>query len=115
MHQAVGELVADKDAGMIGICHAGIIALCPFYNDIGSVLQMKIEKTLIQVNAFLFQATHFNFDRSLAEFLDPFSVDLFKRIPAANDHSWYFLFEDKVCARRGLSMMGTGFKGDIEG
>ena len=99
------ELIVNKAIGGLG----------PFQNDIWALLAMKCEETTIQRLTFCFQYTNLHLNTSIMQFLNTPTLYFGKRIDTANHHTTYTFLNNKIGARRSLTIVRTWFKTHIYG
>ena len=89
--------------------------LCPFEEDVGTVLLMEAEETLVQFAALVLQNADLDIDACFAEHGDTFAGDQRVRVEHADDNAPYAFFDDQFGTRGRLAVMGAGFEAHEEG
>ena len=78
------------------------------------MLLVKTYKTFVQQPGIFFQNTGSDFHAGRLQFFNAFSIYLFKRIAATDDHLGYIFFDNEVGTGRCFTEMSTGLQGNIQ-
>ena len=99
------EIVVDETVG----------CLCPFQDDIGSLLTMVGKETAVQRLTFGFEHTHRHVDAGLLQLPDATSLHLGEGIDTTHHHALYTFLHDQVGTRGRLTIVRAGFERHVKG
>ncbi len=113
MNQLPRVLIADPFWIIIFPCNKAIRRLCPFKNNVGSLLFKKGKETFIQFPSFRFQDTCNHLGARHAEFLD--SIPCYERIwiKVSDNNFSHSMPDQHVRARWRFTMMWTWLQAHI--